>query len=59
MERDCMISHGAAKFLKERLFNVSDFYRVHVCTNCGLIAVAVFSKNQYYCTTCRKRRIKP
>ena len=53
MERDCMISHGAALFLKERLVDVSDKYRVHVCEDCGLIAQADLQSQRYYCKLCR------
>ena len=38
MERDVMLSHGISRFCKERLFDVSDKYSVHICKRCGMIA---------------------
>lgn len=55
MERDCIISHGCSKFLKEKLIDVSDKYTLHVCKDCGLMAVANLEKNDYYCESCLKR----
>jgi len=55
MERDCIISHGSAKFLKERLFDVSDAYRIHVCDTCGLFAIAKLSKNTFECRLCKDK----
>ena len=39
MERDCMIAHGAAFFLKERMLDVSDLYKVYINRKNGLIAI--------------------
>jgi len=52
MERDCMISHGASMFTKERLMDVSDPFRTGFCKSCGTLAVVNEGENIYQCGTC-------
>lgn len=52
MERDCMISHGAAMFTKERLMDVSDPFTTGFCKSCGTLAVVNPDENIYHCGTC-------
>lgn len=52
MERDCMISHGAATFLKERLFRMSDDYSIPVCNTCGMFATTNKSSTPW-CLKCK------
>ncbi|EJT48974.1 DNA-directed RNA polymerase II subunit RPB2 [Trichosporon asahii var. asahii CBS 2479] len=50
---NCMISHGIAGFLKERMYESSDAFRLHVCDQCGLMAVANLKKQEFHCSVCR------
>ena len=55
MERDCMVSHGAARFTKGRLYDASDKFEVHVCKCCGMIAAYNNEQHIHYCKTCDNR----
>jgi len=55
MERDCMISHGASRFTRGRMYDSSDKYQVHVCKKCGLIASYNDEMHIHHCRTCDNR----
>lgn len=52
MERDCMLSHGAASFTKERLMDVSDPFTTGFCKSCGTLAVVNTKESIYHCGSC-------
>ena len=52
MERDCMISHGVSRFLKERLYDMSDPYNIILCKECGQIC-----SNNVQCHVCQNDRL--
>jgi DNA-directed RNA polymerase subunit B len=60
MERDCLIGHGAAMLLRDRLLEESDRYLLYVCETCGYIAFYNVKQRSYVCRICEeKAQISP
>lgn len=54
---DCIIAHGTAQLLQERLFLNSDAYRLHVCDKCGMVAIANLNTMAFECRSCNSTRV--
>jgi DNA-directed RNA polymerase subunit B len=60
MERDCIIGHGAAMLLRDRLLEESDKYTLYICESCGEIAYYDMKQRRYVCKNCEdKAKISP
>ena len=60
MERDCLIGHGAAMLLRDRLLEEADKYLLYICENCGYIAYYDLKQRKYVCRICEdKAQISP
>jgi len=52
MERDAILGHGIADFLRESLMKRADGYSTIVCNGCGTIPIYNEKENLYICPTC-------
>lgn len=55
MEKDCLVGHGAALLLRERLFEESDRTIVYVCERCGFIGYFDSRKGRAVCPVCEDK----
>ncbi len=52
-ERDSLIAHGASNFLLERLFGVSDKFKIYICSTCKTMC-----NNVEFCDKCNNDDIR-
>ncbi len=53
MEGDALVGHGAAMLLHEKLMDDSDQLDVHICSDCGVLAINDKIRNKLYCPICK------
>lgn len=53
MEVECNWGHGSLHFLKERLMECSDNYRLFTCKDCGNISIVNPNNNIFKCISCK------
>lgn len=56
MERDALLSHGAAFVLRDRLFTCSDKDFVHVCNKCGSMVSVYKAEETLKCRLCKSEK---
>ena len=57
MEQQALVAHGASLLLKERYD--SDKIVLHICENCGSIAIEDNIRNRIYCPICGSEETEP
>lgn len=57
MERDVLVSHGLAQFIKESMMEKSDKYRWGVCRFCGVLAKYTPAEGIVECVSCDRQDI--
>jgi DNA-directed RNA polymerase beta subunit len=53
MEVWVLLSHGAMRFLSEKMYNHSSGFYIYICGNCGHQAVVNHERQIYICKTCK------
>jgi DNA-directed RNA polymerase II subunit RPB2 len=52
MERDAILGHGVASFMRESLMKRADGYSTWICDGCGTIPIYNESENKFVCSMC-------
>jgi len=58
METVAITAHGAAFFLKEKLFHLSDHYATTICTKCGIFTSTNPKQGRNHCSICGTNNIE-